>query len=134
MEPVVNIEAAEKEVNAWLDSLEVSAETRENEMIAATIRAIVTLVSKGLWIFNDDETVTVKLTSPLGENGITAEIKYNGRYSIGDWHAKIKNIPAGDYTGMVLAKLSLLSKLPVKLFEKFDNKDYKNHANVAVFF
>lgn len=133
MEPVMDIEVAEAEVSKWLDLLEVSPDTRSNEFISAVIKKITELVSKGLWIFNDDETVTVKILKPLGD-GKTTEINYSNRYTIGDWHTRIKNIAADDNTGRVLAKLSMMSKLPLDVFKKLDNKDYANHSNVAVFF
>lgn len=127
-------EVGRAEVNRWLDELEVSSEKREDVFVARVIDDIVKAVVKGRLLINDDGTITQVLLEPLGDNGVTKEIKYNGRYEIGKWHDKLKKISTGDTIGAMFAKCALLSSFPEALFRKMIKQDWDVASNITVFF
>lgn len=133
MEDLISREAAEAEVNKWLDFIDVSEERREDKDIAPVITDVIRCVMKGHWIIETDGRVTQKLIEPLA-GGNTAEIVYDHRYTVGDWKTKLRTVDPKNALEVTMAKLSMLSGLPVKLFEKLGRKDWANATYVAVFF
>jgi hypothetical protein len=134
MEETISLKAAENEVSNWLDSLDILPERREDMFVKAVIANIVRAVQKGLWIFNENGTITQNLKFPLGEKGVTSSLTYTNRYKIGDWHKRKQKIAHGDATGEIIAKLSLMSGQPAAVIESLENPDYEVATNVAVFF
>lgn len=126
-------EVATKDVHAWLDSMDVLPEAREKDVVKIFIDQLIDSVSKGYLVINEDKSITQKLRVPLGD-GATKEIKYDFRYTVGEYHDKLKVVPELDEIATALAKLSLISKQSVEVIRRFDKKDYTVARSLVIFF
>lgn len=135
MEEKVNKEVATKEVNAWLDIMDISKENRETDEVKTFINSLISSVQKGLLFFNDDETVTQKLIHPLND-GQRKEISYDFRYEVGKYNKATKGISSLDSIDWSIARLSLSSveDLPKAVFEKMKRADFNVAKALTIFF
>lgn len=132
---VVSKEQATKEVNEWLDRMDIPVDNREKEAVKEFINAIIEFVEKGFLVFNSDETITQILRHPLA-GGETKEIVYDFRYEIGEYNKATKGVSAVDAVDYAVARLSLISaaKYPKDVFLKMKRADYNVASKLTVFF
>lgn len=136
MAQVISKEQATKEVNQWLDLMNIPKAKRESEGPKDYINILIEAVMEGTLIFNEDETITHKLKHPLAD-GNTKELKYDFRWEAGDYQAKTKGTDVfADEIGWQVARLSLASaeKHPTSVFLKLKRQDYFIASKLTVFF
>src|SRR6478735_5615039 len=101
---VVSKEVAEKEVNAFLDSMDIPVENRTKDAVKPMIDIIVGAVMSGHLVFNTDGTLTQKLKEKLGAGDIT-EIVYDFRFEIGELGKAMKGVSMVDEVEFTVARL-----------------------------
>lgn len=135
MEEKVSKEVAQKEVNNWLDLMDITKENRQTPDVVIFVDSLIESVQKGHLVFNDDETVTQILKQPLAD-GKTKEIKYDFRFEIGEFNKATKGISSMDSVDWSIARLALSSvdKLPKAFFEKLKRTDFNVAKAMTIFF
>lgn len=131
-EELIDKNVAEADVNQWLESMDISPEMRKSDGAKDAVDRLVLAVQKGNLVFNGDETCTQKLKTPLGEKGVTDEIKYDFRFSVKDYMKVTKGV--FDNTEMAVSKLSLVGNQPKGVFENMKRSDFVTASALVVFF
>lgn len=137
METVVSKEQAQKEVNDWLDRMEIPATKRDSDEVSFFIESIINSVMGGWLIFNEDGTVTQKLKYPLAD-GATKELRHSFRYQIGEYNKAMKGLHPSEEVDWCMAKLLVINanspKMPRAALDKLDGADFKVSKALTVFF
>lgn len=130
---MVGKDVAEKEVNEWLDHMDIPENARKVGAVKIFVDSIVESVSKGFLVINDDKTITQKLKTPLAE-GATKEIIYDFRYTIGEYYERMKEVNETNETELAIAKLSFIAKKPKEFIGRLEGKDFKVARALVIFF
>lgn len=133
---MISKEIALIEVTKWMDVMGIPEINREKEHTQSLVAILVKAVCDDILIFNENETLTQILKTPLGD-GATKEIVYDFRYEIGDYQTKTKGTNVfDDEVEFRVARLSLISaaKYPTALFKKLKREDYLIASALTVFF
>lgn len=132
MDFVVEENVAKSEVDAWLESMDVNEEVKSSEAAKDAIGRIMKACQEGRLVFNGDEQVIQKLKTPLGDKGVTSEIKYDFRFTVGDYAKATKGV--FDNTELAIAKLALIGNQHKGVFENMKRSDFVTASALVVFF
>lgn len=130
---VIAKDAATAEVNAWLDALDYPTSARSDEQVKEWISSVIESVQRGDISFESEDVVIQKLRHPLAD-GATKEIRYDFRFEVGDYQAKMKGKSTNDAIEWNVAKLSLISGHVAAVFLKLRKYDYSVASKLAIFF
>lgn len=129
----VSREAAEQEVNNWLDFKKVNAKKRET--FKENIDILVDAISDGNLVIDDKDFVfTHTLKFPLGEGDSVRELKYKPRVKVSTIHVCLQNVKAGDADGRICGHIAALTGIDRNIIKQQDTEDYEIGRSIAVFF
>lgn len=126
-------EAAEKEINSWLDYKKVSASKRESykDQIDLLIDA---MIEGSLQLNEDTKVLTQVLSEPLGKDGAVKSLDYKPRLKVSSVHNHMKGVKATDADGRVLAHVCALTSTVSELIKDMYTEDYSVSQAIALFF
>lgn len=132
--PKITKEAAEKEVDSWLDYKRIDPLQREDQK--DQIAALVSYIQNGNLVLNEDFTFTHILKFPLGEDGKmpVRELKYQARLKERDLTHKLSAVKSDDSEGRLMAHYQALTGEVKGIISSLDKEDIKIARSIAVFF
>jgi len=132
--PKLSKELAEEAVTSWLDYKQVDPLQRKDQ--EAQIEAMISFVTNGNLILNEDYTFKHILKFPLGEDGKipVLEITYKARLREQELSHKLSMVKSDDGDGRLLAHIQALSGEVKGIITALDKEDIKIARSVAVFF
>jgi hypothetical protein len=129
----VSIDAATKEVEAWLDYKKVDSEKRAAS--SDNIEGLAKAISSGSLRYNPkDNTFTQSLKWPIGEDSPINELTYKSRLSMKDVTIRTKNVNSGDAFGLIQAYVCALTGQNSGIIGCLDTEDNRTAQSIASFF
>lgn len=133
----MSFEAAQEEINKWLDHKRVKASVREVQ--APNIETLVSAIQYGEASLNHE---TMEITQPLlfplkdkdGGTTVLDKLVFKPRVTVGELQEASQSVKVTDFDGKVLAYMALLSGTAVAYIRKIDSEDLKIGQAIAVFF
>ena len=130
----ISEEIAIQDMERWLKSKRISAKKREANEDAEKI--IIGGIQDGRLIVNENNTITMKLIWPTGENGNGVNtMTFKNRITVSDRNQANKGVKAGDGDGRVQGTIAVLTDQPIGVIKKLDaGEDYETASAIAVYF
>lgn len=124
---------AEKEVDSWLDYKRVKPKKREENK--SSVETLVDGFECGVLSLNPQtKEIDFKLDFPIGNEGAIKKLTFKPRLKVGDAHAKLKGVGAGDVDGRIAAYVAALTDKNTALIREIDSEDYSFAQAIAIFF
>ena len=122
---------AEEEVNSWLDFKRVRLSKREeNEQ---HVSGMIECVEEGIFIINDDQSITFKVLFPdcLGD---TEELIFKPRITDDEISRHLKKMDRKDANIYILARKAALTGVNTSILKKMDTEDSSISDHITAFF
>lgn len=130
--PAVDAETAKAEIEKWLKVKAIPKSKREANHSA--IETLISALSEGQIILNEDFTLTQNLLFPIGKDSHITTLTHIARLPIFEINEYLKGIPANDADARLMAYVCASTKQPKGVIAKLDTTDYSIATSVAVFF
>lgn len=131
MKEVVAREAAEKEIEQFLDFHKVTPLQRE--AFKDSISTLVEGIQYGMLTLKDF-AFTQNLLFPFGEEEKVSFINYKARITYFELEEKMKGVSVADGAGRVIATLAALTGQPKQILKTMDKADKRIANSIVVFF
>lgn len=129
---VVGKEAAEKEINSWLDYKKVKASKRES--FKPQIDQIIESMQAGDIMLNSTTfELTQKLMFPI-EGLDISELTYKPRLTVADLRKGSATIKSMDFEGKMVSNIATATGKGASMIEKLDTGDFETANAIAIFF
>lgn len=136
MSEILSKEIATKEINDWLDSLDITSEMRELQKVQ--IDRLVYGVSNGSLVINEDKSITQKLKFPFGNEVKVKELVYKNNLTVAEIEMANEDevgVPKSNtHYPVYYSYIKALTGQNKMLTRQMNNKDYKISESIALFF
>jgi hypothetical protein len=124
-------EAAEAEVNSWLEYKKVNAKKREvyNENIEILIDAMY----EGYLVLEEDKTFVQELRYPIGNNEVKA-LRFKPRLKVSTAQVCLQGLKPGDAEGRICGYIAALTVQDRNIIRELDTEDFEIARSIAIFF
>lgn len=132
--PKISREAAEAELNGWLDAKKVFQTVREGDAGKQNIDDIIGFIMEGVLEVNTDGTLKHNLIFPLGENSTVRELTYKQRLNDKMVQPYLKGVSPSDAFGVFLAYAAAATDQPKNILNALDSGTDRKVMQAIVFF
>lgn len=129
---IVNIDTATADVNRWLTCKRISG--KRQEKLKENIDELISLVSDGSLVINDDCLIVQELLFPIGNNGEVKKLTWKPRLTLVDISRASSASSKFDLQDHIASRIAAATSTPLQLIKNMDTEDKAVSDAIAVFF